>query len=59
MITMTAEIIYDENGETKAVERDAWHDEKDGFVVAYNESHEPGIEDKVTLPINRVIRIDE
>jgi len=55
---MTATIWYETADGTDSIERDEWHDEKDGFVTAYNDSDGNGVDRKVTFPIQRIVRID-
>jgi len=51
-------IEYESAGTVVKAEREMWHDEKDGFVVAFNES-DTGVVDKIIIPKERVIRITE
>lgn len=57
---MTPAIHYDANAEQYAtIERGEYHFEKDGYVVAYdNLADEAGVEQKVTIPEERIVRID-
>jgi hypothetical protein len=57
--TMTVQIWYETADGLNSVERDDWHDDKDGFVITYDETPEPGVTRKVSFPIERVVRIDD
>lgn len=56
-----AEIIYEvDYGEQtyKRVTFDEWHDDKDGWVIAYNNKDGSGVVDKTHILKERVVRID-
>ena len=49
----------DADGDVALLERDAYHADHDQLLTAYNEADGPGVDEKVTLPLHRVIKIVE
>lgn len=47
----------DANGDVARVVRDAYHTQNDQLLTAYNETDGPGVVEKITLPLHRVIKI--
>lgn len=43
---------------TDRIVRDEYHTDKDDFVIAYNRLNDNGIDEKVAIPLHRVVRID-
>jgi len=50
-------IKYELNGDTKLVERDVVHTEKDGYVVGFDKTDERGVKNQITVPKERVVMI--
>jgi hypothetical protein len=55
---MTVQIDYDTPGGIDTVRRDDYHFEKDGWVTAYDNPDDRGVENFIQIPRRRVIRIE-
>jgi len=48
------------DGDAEFLERDEYHTDKTGMLIAYNQKavkHGEGVRDKVAIPTNRVIKV--
>lgn len=52
-------ITYERYDGIDTITRDEYHAEKDGFVTAYDRGDDNSIQHKTSIPIQRVVRIDE
>lgn len=55
---MTARITYETADGTDSIERDEWHNDKDGFITAYNNPNSRGTADLVHVQTRRVVTIE-
>lgn len=56
--TMCAKIHYETPDGIDVIDRDEYHNEKDGFVVSYDYVDDGELVNKATIPKERIVRID-
>jgi len=54
---MSVQIEYTTPDGLERIERDEWHNEREGYVTALDNPDTPGVERKVIIPKERVVSI--
>lgn len=53
-----SKILYaDIDGEERLIDRDEYHTDKAGLLTAFNQRDGVGVENKIAIPLNRVVKI--